>query len=259
MESCCGAVPEVDAVVLTLWAAMGIGLTTSLGHCIGMCGPLLSTFSLAQGQKDQRLASLLPALLVYHLGRLNSYAVIGLLFALLASAAQSVNHAAGHAAGPSNAFRGSLFLISGLLMVGLGLGLAGWLPTSRLIENNRLGRFTAQKFMSLVGTRSMAGRYLLGVANGFLPCGPVYAVALAALTAPTPLHGAGTMAMFGLGTMPVLVAIGLGAGRLGPSLQRRFNYFAAVLVVFVGVEFLLRAGKLFGVVESIRWGFWPVF
>jgi len=251
MTSCCGSMPEVNTAMLTVWAAFGIGVTTSLGHCIGMCGPLISTFSLAQGKTDHRIRNLLPALLVYHFGRVNAYAVIGLLFALLATAAQ--------AAGPSDTMRGVMFLISGVLMVLLGLGLKGWLPTTRLVESSRLGRFTAEKFMALVGTRSMAGRYMLGVANGFLPCGPVYAMAMAALTAPTPLHGAHTMVMFGLGTMPVLIAVGLGAGRLAPSLQRKFNLVAAVLVIIVGLEFLFRAGKMFGVIAGIKWGFLPVW
>ncbi len=250
MESCCGSAPEVSAV-LTFWAALGIGLTTSLGHCIGMCGPLISTFSLAQGRHDSRLRSLLPALLIYHFGRLNSYAVIGLLFGLLATAAQ--------ATGPSDQVRGGLFLVAGVLMVLMGMGLRGWLPTTRFIESSKLGRFTSEKFMGLIGTPSMAGRYFLGVANGFLPCGPVYAVAISALTAPTPVHGAGIMVMFGLGTIPVLVAIGLGAGRLAPSLQRRFNLVASILVIVVGLEFLFRAGKMFGLIEAIKWGFWPVF
>jgi sulfite exporter TauE/SafE len=243
--------PEMNTAILTAWVAFGIGVTTSLGHCIGMCGPLISTFSLAQGKTDHRIRNLLPALLIYHFGRVNSYAVIGLLFGLLATAAQT--------AGPSNTVRGILFLVSGLLMVLLGLGLKGWLPTNRIIESSRLGRFTAEKFMSLVGTRSMAGRYFLGVANGFLPCGPVYAVAMAALTAPTPIHGAHTMVMFGLGTMPMLIAVGLGAGRLAPSLQRKFNLVAAVLVIIVGLEFLFRAGKLFGLIKAIKWGFLPVW
>ena len=248
---CCGSVPEVNAVVLTAWAAFGIGLTTSLGHCIGMCGPLISTFSLAQGRTDKRFASLGPALLLYHLGRINAYALIGVAFALLAAAAQ--------AALPTAAVRGGLFLLSGLLMVLLGLGLLGRLPTARLLESGRLGRCAAGRAMELIGTRSMVGRYLLGVANGFLPCGPVYAVAAAALTAPTPGHGAGTMAMFGLGTIPVLLAVGLGAGRLAPQVQRRFNTVAAILVILVGFAFLIRAGKLFGLVEAIKWGFIPIW
>jgi sulfite exporter TauE/SafE len=251
MTSCCGAMPEIDTTVLTVWVVFGIGVTTSLGHCIGMCGPLISTFSLAQGKTDHRLRNLLPALLIYHFGRVNSYAVIGLIFGLVATAAQ--------ATGPSDVTRAILFSISGLLMVLMGLGLKGWLPTNRIVESSRLGRFMAEKFMSLVGTQSMAGRYMLGVANGFLPCGPVYAMAAAALAAPTPLHGAHTMVMFGLGTMPVLIAVGLGAGRIAPRLQRKFNFVAAILVIIVGLEFLFRAGKLAGVFSEIKWGFLPVF
>ena len=58
MESCCGTVSEIDSAVITVWAAFLIGVTTSLGHCIGMCGPLVSTFSLAQGKTDpQRLGA----------------------------------------------------------------------------------------------------------------------------------------------------------------------------------------------------------
>jgi sulfite exporter TauE/SafE len=82
---------------------------------------------------------------------------------------------------------------------------------------------------------------------------------MAALTAPTPLHGAHTMAMFGLGTMPVLIAVGLGAGRLAPAVQRKFNLVAAIMVIIVGLEFLFRAGKMFGLIESIKWGFIPLW
>lgn len=251
MPTCCSPAPEIDAVALTAWAALGIGLTTSLGHCIGMCGPIITTFSLAQGKTDKRVGRLVPALLVYHLGRVNSYAIIGLIFGLVAAIAQT--------AGPTAQVRGWLFGVSGLLMVLLGLGLLGWLPTTRLVENNAVGKFVAGKFMGLIGTRSMMGRYLLGMANGFLPCGPVYAVAMATLTSPTPAHGAGTMALFGLGTVPVLVAIGLGVGRLAPTVQRRFNILAAVLVLIIGLEFLFRAGKMFGLVKAIKWGFLPVW
>jgi sulfite exporter TauE/SafE len=248
---CCGPVAEAHAATLTLWAALGVGLTTSLGHCLGMCGPLISTFSLAQGKADSRLRKLLPGLLLYHLGRLNSYALIGAAFSLLMTATQS--------AGPSAKLRAGIFLLAGSLMVLMGLGLGGWLPTGRLLQSHRLGQWIGERFMSLAGTQSMAGRYFLGVANGFLPCGPVYAMAAAALTAPTPLHGAATMAVFGAGTVPVLLAVGLGAGRLAPTLQRRFNLGAALLVVFMGVEFMLRAGKLVGIVREIRWGFVPFF
>jgi uncharacterized protein len=248
---CCSPVADVHAATLTLWAALGVGLTTSLGHCLGMCGPLISTFSLAQGRADSRWTRLLPGLLLYHFGRLNAYALIGGVIGLVASATQKTS--------PSTGLRAGVFLVAGGLMVLMGLGLGGWLPTVRWLQSRRLGQAIAARFMDLAGTGSVAGRYFLGLANGFLPCGPVYAMAAAALTAQTPLHGAGTMAAFGLGTVPVLLAVGLGAGRMAPVFLRRFNLVAALLVVFMGVEFLLRAGKLLGFVREIRWGFVPFF
>ncbi len=248
---CCSPVAEVHAATLTIWAALGVGLTTSLGHCLGMCGPLISTVSLAQGRTDSRLSRLLPGLLLYHFGRLNAYALIGGVVGLLASATQKV--------GPSTGVRAGVFLVAGTLMVVMGLGLGGWLQAVRWLQSRRLGQFIAAKFMALAGTGSLAGRYFLGLANGFLPCGPVYAMAAAAMTARTPVHAAGTMAAFGLGTVPVLLAVGFGAGRLAPAFQRRFNVVAALLVVFMGAEFLLRAGKLLGFVREIRWGFVPFF
>ena len=62
----------------------------------------------------------------------------------------------------------------------------------------------------------------------------------------------------GPGPVPVLVAVGLGAGRLAPTLQRKFNLVTAILVMIVGLEFLFRAGKLFGLISEIKWGFLPV-
>ena len=248
---CCSPVAEVHAATLTIWAALGVGLTTSLGHCLGMCGPLISTFSLAQGRTDSRLSRLLPGLLLYHFGRLNAYALIGALISLAATVTQRT--------GPSTGMRAGVFLVAGVSMLLMGLGLGGWLPTVRWIQSRSFGQAIARRFMDLAGTGSVAGRYFLGLANGFLPCGPVYAMAAATLTAPSPLHGAGTMAAFGLGTVPVLLAVGLGAGRLAPAFQRRFNLAAAVLVMFMGLEFLLRAGKLLGLVREIRWGFVPFF
>lgn len=248
---CCSPAVEVHVATLTIWAALGVGLTTSLGHCLGMCGPLISTFSLAQGRTDSRLTRLLPGLMLYHFGRLNAYALIGAVISLVATVTQRT--------GPSTGMRAGVFLVAGALMVLMGLGLGGWLPTVRWLQSRGFGQVIARKFLEYAGTGSMAGRYFLGLANGFLPCGPVYAMAAAALTARSPLHGAATMAAFGLGTVPVLLAVGLGAGRLALVAQRRFHLVAALLVVFMGVEFLLRAGKLLGVVREIRWGFVPFF
>jgi len=96
-------------------------------------------------------------------------------------------------------------------------------------------------------------RYLLGVANGFLPCGPVYAMAIGTVAAARPLAGAGAMAIYGLGTLPVLLILGLGAGRLAPSLARGFTRVGALLVVLIGVQLILRGAAVYGWVGHFRY------
>ena len=85
--------------------------------------------------------------------------------------------------------------------------------------------------MALAGTRSLFGRYLLGVANGFLPCGPVYTVALTAAATGSAAKGALAMLFFGLGTVPVLLALGLGAARLSLNIVT----YLAGLGVFMSI------------------------
>lgn len=252
-ESCCSpnllpASPSFDA-----WLLLGTGFTISLGHCVGMCGPLVGAFALAQGQGETRRGSLalLPGFLVYHAGRLASYALIGAGFGLLGSATAL--------AGRGQFVQGLLSLAVGLLMGLLGLGLAGWLPTARWVESGRLGGLVTRSFRSLLGRRSGGARLMLGVANGFLPCGPVYAVALGGMAAGSAGRGALAMLLFGAGTLPVLLALGLGAGRLSPRLQGRFNRVAALLVFLIGLQLLLRGAAALSWIGHLRFGEFVIF
>ena len=107
---------------------------------------------------------------------------------------------------------------------------------------------------ALLRQRRGAGAwFLLGAANGFLPCGPVYAVA-AGTVAARPLAGAAAMLFFGLGTIPALLAFALGAARIGPAAQRRFNRLAAVVVLVIGAQLILRGAAALGWVGHLRFG-----
>ena len=242
---CCHPALMGDAVTLDALLFLSTGFFMSLGHCVGMCGPLIGAYALAQGDQGHRFLSLLPAVLIYHTGRLTSYAVIGLIFGLIGSATRL---------GDGRSLQGGLALVAGLLMLLLGLGLAGWLPTQRWVESGWLSRLIGGRIQTLLGTRRVGGRYLLGVANGFLPCGPVYAMAIGTVAAARPLAGAGAMAIYGLGTLPVLLILGLGAGRLAPSLARGFTRVGALLVVLIGVQLILRGAAVYGWVGHLRWG-----
>jgi sulfite exporter TauE/SafE len=220
------------------------GVLMSLGHCLGMCGPLLGAVALAQnpavgtGRRSLNL-------LLHHGGRISAYAAVGLAVALLGSAVQ---------AGGGRTLQGTLSLVAGGLMVGLGLGLAGWLPTQRWVETGVVARIVNPLLRRGLRSQHPGGRFALGVANGFLPCGPVYAMALGTMAAASPWVGAGAMAIYGAGTLPVLLVFGFAVGRLDRTARRRLQAFGTVLVVVIGIQLVLRGMAAWGWIGHFRVG-----
>ena len=250
MAPCCqhGLLPgagSLDPLLL-----LGIGLTMSLGHCLGMCGPLLAAGAAAQPPLAPWRR--LPGQLLYHGGRILTYGALGFAGGLLGAAA-------GRAGGDSPRWPGALSLALGAAMLALALGMLGVWSGARRLESAGLARRVTAGMGRLLATRRSGGRLLLGMANGLLPCGPVYAVALGTPTAGRPWHGAAAMLLYGLGTLPVLVAFGLGAGRLAPAAQARFTRAGAVLVGLIGLQLALRGAAAWGWIGHLRWGrvvFW---
>ncbi|HLE28983.1 MAG TPA: sulfite exporter TauE/SafE family protein [Anaerolineales bacterium] len=219
-------------------------------HCAAMCGGF--TLSLARpGQAGSSLARMT----VYHAGKLFTYVFIGLA-AGLAGAAMLDNPAIRVAQIAFSALAGVLIVVVGLQTLGLvpGQSLVGRL-SSGLWLGPFLGpffqAFRAQAAGAQLGrgrASPLQGAFFLGLFNGFLPCGLVYAFALAAAGTGSPLAAMLTMLAFGLGTVPMLVAIGLGgtalamwrASRLRPTLLRA----AGVLVIALGVLTVLRGTPL---------------
>jgi sulfite exporter TauE/SafE len=244
-EQLMGAARSLDAVLL-----VSTGLAISLGHCLGMCGPLVGALAGAQRSSGFALRRVAAAHLVYHSGRVGSYAVIGLIFAAVGSALGLSLE--------SRSLSGVLSLVVGVVMSLLGLGLLGWLPTRNLLESRRLAGLV-MRVTGVLRQRQGKGRwFLLGAANGFLPCGPVYAVATGTL-ASRPLAGAAAMLLFGLGTVPVLIAFALGAARVSQAVQRRFNLLAALLVLLIGLQLMLRGAAALGWIGHLRLGSLVVF
>lgn len=235
-----GAARSLDVLML-----LGAGLAMSLGHCIGMCGPLVGTLAGAQRAGGMGLGAVAVSHLIYHTGRIGSYAVIGLVFASVGSALDLAIDSRGPA--------GYLSLAVGVLMVVLGLGLLGLLPVRGLLESRKLAGLVMRVTGALRQRRGPGTWLLLGVANGFLPCGPVYAVATGTV-ASRPLAGAAAMLLFGLGTIPALVAFALGAARISPGVQRRFNRLAAILVLLIGVQLALRGAAALGWIGHLKFG-----
>jgi sulfite exporter TauE/SafE len=146
---------------------------------------------------------------------------------------------------------GTVSLLLGLGVVLLGLGYLGWLPLGR-IEG---GGAWLSRAMSWALRQGSSVRVLaLGALNGLLPCGLVYSALLVAASTGSLLMGAAGMAVFGLGTLPALLVMGIGAGALSARVRQAFVRVAGVLIVVVGVQLVLRGLAGWGVLPHLHLG-----
>ncbi|WP_425313814.1 sulfite exporter TauE/SafE family protein [Pseudomonas putida] len=214
--------PVPDLLAL-LGSALVLGLLGG-GHCLGMCGGLMGALTLAipPEQRGKRLR----LLLAYNLGRIFSYACAGLLLGL-----------AGWAVASSPAAL-ALRVVAALLLIAMGLYLAGWWSGLTRIEalGRGLWRHIQPMASRLLPVSSLPRALLLGALWGWLPCGLVYSTLLWAASQGNAGYSAVLMLAFGLGTWPVLLATGLAAERVNALLRRRSVRVAGgVLVMLFGV------------------------
>ena len=225
-----------------------MGLAMSL-HCIGMCGPLVIGFSKVfnetkltlKGQElntEKRKSNLSSKLgldfLWYHLGRLWTYSMLGIMAGFIGGSLKAggdIYH--NHAWQKSISVGMSAFVIlSGLLLLGLipGIKLDQWLNGC---GSKKLQRFTW--FGKLLKQRGITARLLLGVIMGFLPCGLVYGMLVAVATIGGPIEGGIGMFAFGLGTLPGLTGVLIASGLLPVTWRERGGKLAAVVMIGMGV------------------------
>ncbi|GLH33339.1 MULTISPECIES: sulfite exporter TauE/SafE family protein [Pseudomonas] len=203
-----------------LGSALVLGLLGG-GHCLGMCGGLMGALTLAipPEQRGRRLR----LLLAYNLGRVLSYACAGLLLGL-----------AGWAVASSPAAL-ALRVVAALLLIAMGLYLAGWWSGLTRIEalGRGLWRHIQPVASRLLPVSSLPRALLLGALWGWLPCGLVYSTLLWAASQGNAGYSAALMLAFGLGTWPVLLATGLAAERVNSLLRRRSVRMAGGLLVIL--------------------------
>ncbi|MFT0516979.1 sulfite exporter TauE/SafE family protein [Pseudomonas faucium] len=207
-----------------LLALLGSALILGLlggGHCLGMCGGLMGALTLAiPPEQRARRARLL---LAFNLGRILSYACAGLLLGL-----------AGWAVASSPAAL-ALRVVAALLLIAMGLYLAGWWSGLTRIEalGKGLWRHIQPVASRLLPVSSLPRALLLGALWGWLPCGLVYSTLLWAASQGNAGYSAALMLAFGLGTWPVLLATGLAAERVNSLLRRRSVRVAGGLLVIL--------------------------
>ncbi len=210
-----------------LLAALVAGLLGST-HCLGMCGGIAGWFGLNTGVRGAAARS--GFALAYNGGRIGGYMVLGALVGFAGATGGSVFGL--REWGPA------LRIAFGVIIVLIGLQLAfAWNPLRPL---EAWGARGWQKLAPLTGRLLPARTPLhaigLGLLWGWIPCGLVYSVLLAAAVSGGATEGALVMAAFGLGTLPAMVLATAGAARLA-SLTRRTDVrrAAGALVVLAGL------------------------
>lgn len=218
--------------LLLLASATLMGLLGST-HCVVMCGGVVGmTCSALPAAKRLRVLPQLPYVFSYNAGRITSYALAGAAAGALGSRLASIGLVEDAQLG-LRLLAGVAMLLVGLYVAGLGRAL-GWLE--------RLGapawRRIAPLARRLLPVRSPLAALGLGLLWGWMPCGLVYAALGGAVTSGSALGGAATMAAFGLGTLPTLVAMGSAAGAVARVARVRWVRSAAgvALVVFGCVQ-----------------------
>jgi len=205
----------------SLAAAFLLGLFSS-GHCLGMCGGIMGALSVAIPPEARGRRWRL--LLGYNAGRIASYSLMGLVAGALAASIA-----------PSSPL---LRLVAGLLLIAMGLYLAGWWRGLLWLERGgqHLWRYLQPLGRSLIPVRRLPQALLLGGLWGWLPCGLVYTALAYALAQGQALAGGAVMLAFGLGTLPAVLAAGLAAERLTALLRRpRLRQLLALSIIAFGV------------------------
>ena len=209
-------------------SALTLGLLGSF-HCIGMCGPIALAIPL---KTDSWLARIFGGVL-YNLGRAITYAVMGAVFGLLGRGLVM------------SGFQQWVSIIMGAIMI-----LSVITPSiykNRFNADKGIFSFVGKLKMSLgklFAQRSYRSLLMIGILNGLLPCGLVYFAIAGAIATGSSASGSLFMFIFGLGTLPMLLAISLLGNMITLELRKKITKLIPYAIVFIGVLFILRGLSL---------------
>ncbi len=211
-----------------LWTAFIIGLVGN-AHCAGMCGPI----ALALPLKNENWFTRIGGGLVYNTGRITTYILLGAIFGLLG---KGLNVAG---------FQLWASIVIGILMIVM---VVVPLIFKNLPSLNNLFEGYSTRLMSGFrnlfrkgDTKSLFG---IGLLNGILPCGLVYVAVAGAINTGDVVSAMFYMALFGAGTIPVMLAVSLAGTMISLNLRIFVNKLSPYVIVLLGVLFILRGLSL---------------
>lgn len=217
---------------IELTAIISFALLGSIGHCIGMCGGFIVTYTTAKIHPQMSKTAQLFNHFLYNSGRILSYALLGALFGFFGSLWDVT---------PLS--RALLYLVAGVLMVLMGLSFAGKLKFLNSIEYPLTKHAWFKRMFTMqLKSQNRSSFFFLGALNGLFPCGLVYTMLVTAAVTESAMYGALVMLIFGAATVPVLFSFAYVVGLFSQSRFREIAVqLAAVTVILYGGYTLYKA------------------
>jgi len=207
-----------------LYSALIFGLISSL-HCIGMCGPIAMMLPVDRNNPAKKVIQIM----IYHLGRLTAYASLGLVFGILGKGFYMAG------------IQQNISIIVGVLMITIAI-----VPERLFMKYN----FSKPVYKIISKVKSSLGSqfkrkspdalFTIGLLNGFLPCGMVYAALFGAIAMQDVTLGVSYMLLYGLGTIPMMSAVVFISNILSLPLRSKLQKIIPVVAVFIGILFIIR-------------------
>jgi len=190
-----------------------VGVLTSI-HCVGMCGGIMLSQSIAK-EKKGKYEAILPALL-YNVGRVISYTLLGGIIGSI-----------GAVFSLSFKIQAYMQLIAGIFMIIMGLNMAGF---------KIFRKFQIKLPYSMCKVKNKSGSPLIvGLLNGLMPCGPLQTMQIFALGTGSAIQGALSMFMFAIGTVPLMLTFGALSGLLSNGYTKKILKLSGVLIIILGL------------------------
>ena len=202
-----------------------VGILTSI-HCVGMCGGIMLSQSLSKESKN-KFEAIQPALL-YNLGRVVSYTILGGIIGALGSVFSL-----------SIMAKAAMQIFAGIFMIMMGFNMAGFSAFRKF--NMKLPQFACK------AKSSSGSPFIVGILNGLMPCGPLQTMQLFALGTGSAGKGALAMFAFSIGTVPLMLTFGALSGLLSKGYTKKILKFSGVLIIVLGLIMGNRGLALAGV------------
>ncbi|MEO0037966.1 MAG: hypothetical protein RIQ59_1177 [Bacteroidota bacterium] len=207
-----------------LYSALLFGLISSL-HCIGMCGPIAMMLPVNKSNPAEKVIQIV----IYHVGRLAAYASLGLIFGLLGRGFYMAG------------IQQQLSIAVGILMIVIVV-----VPEREFMKYN----FSKPVYRLLSRIKSNLGNqfkrkspdafFTIGLLNGFLPCGLVYAALFGAIAMQNLTLSVTYMILYGIGTIPMMSAVVYLSNLLSVPVRNKLQKIIPIVAIFIGIMFIFR-------------------